>query len=142
VPDVKRIFLLGAALFAASAAVADFGQYRSHTVNGQSLLVSSDRGELRITAVDDAAFEVHYLETGVKQLPSFAIGIRTTDIVTALSESDETLAFMVDGLTAIVNKSPVSVSFVRDGEVLVAEESGYFAGRVAGSVSGRPRTLL
>ena len=124
---MKRTILIVAALFATTTASADFGQYQSHTLDGQSLVVTSDIGELSITAVDDAAFEVHYRESGIKQLPSFAIGERQTNIVTALSESANAITFMVDGITAVVEKSPLRVSFLEDGEPLVSEEHGYFA---------------
>ena len=125
---MRRCYLLFAVFFAAAPSLADFGQYQSHTLDGQSLVIVSDLGELRITPVDNAAFEVHYQETGVKQLPSFAIAKGgPPDVVSAISETESTIAFMIDGLTAVVEKSPVSVSFVRDGEVLVAEEHGYFA---------------
>ncbi len=124
---MKRIILIVAALFAATSASADFGQYQSHTVDGLSLVVTSDIGELSITAVDDAAFEVHYRESGIKQLPSFAIGERRTDIVTTLSESANAITFMVDGITAVVEKSPLRVAFFEDGQPLVSEEHGYFA---------------
>jgi oligosaccharide 4-alpha-D-glucosyltransferase len=124
---VIRIIAIFAALFAATTAAADFGQYQSHTLDGQSLIVTSDIGELSITAVDDAAFEVHYRESGIKQLPSFAIADRRSDIVTALSESASAITFMVDGVTAIVEKSPLRVSFFREGRPLVSEEHGYFA---------------
>jgi oligosaccharide 4-alpha-D-glucosyltransferase len=107
---------------------ADFGRYESHSVDGHSLIVVSDLGQLQVTAVDDAAFEVHYQENGIKQLPSFAIAdSESPDVVTAISETDSTLAFMTDGLTALIDKSPVRVSFMKDGEVLVGEEHGYFA---------------
>ncbi len=121
-------FLIVAALFAAAPALADFGQYQGHKLDGQSLVVVSDLGELTISPLDDAAFEVHYQEKGVKQLPSFAIDPNSrTDVMTAVSDADGTLAFMIDGLTAIVEKSPVKVRFLRDGRPLVAEEHGYFA---------------
>ena len=120
--------ILALAIFLAAPAAADFGQYQSHSLDGEALVVVSDIGKLRITPVDDAAFEVHYQEDGVKQLPSFAIADgEAPDIVSAISETDTTVAFMIDGLTALVEKSPVSVSFLKDGEVLVAEEHGYFA---------------
>jgi oligosaccharide 4-alpha-D-glucosyltransferase len=121
-------FLIVAALLASSCATADFGQYQSHMLDGQSLVVVSDLGQLTISPVDDAAFEVHYRENGIKQLPSFAIDpTRTTNVMSAVSESEATLAFMIDGLTAIVDKSPVKVRFMRDGKSLVSEEHGYFA---------------
>ena len=48
-------FLLVAALLSAAPALADFGQYQSHSLDGQSLVVVSDLGELTIRPVDDAA---------------------------------------------------------------------------------------
>ncbi|MGI9234818.1 MAG: TIM-barrel domain-containing protein, partial [Woeseiaceae bacterium] len=124
---IKR-FLTILALLAATGASADFGEYRGHSLDGQSLVVISDLGDLVITPLDDAAFEVHYRESGVKQLPSFAIDRdNASEVMTALSESDTTLAFMIDGLTAVVDKAPLKVRFMRDGQPLLAEEHGYFA---------------
>ena len=37
----------------ATPAGADFGDYRSHESQGQSLLVTTDVGQLRITAIDE-----------------------------------------------------------------------------------------
>ncbi len=121
-----QLAAIGVSLLTATA-YADFGQYRSHTVDGTSLVVVSDVGELRITALDDAAFEVHYLETGVRQLPSFAIDDRPADVVTALAETDKTLTFSIDGIAAVVEKSPMRVAYFKDGQPLVSEEHGYFA---------------
>ncbi|MGI9236162.1 MAG: glycosyl hydrolase, partial [Woeseiaceae bacterium] len=120
--------LIVATLLAARVASADFGEYRNHALDGQSLVVESDLGNLVITPLDDAAFEVHYRESGVKQLPSFAIDRdNTSEVMTALSESETTLAFMIDGLTAVIEKAPIKVRFMKDGQPLVAEEHGYFA---------------
>ena len=121
-------FVFAVGILVATTAVADFGEYQNHTLEEQTLVVISNIGELRITPVDDAAFEVHYIEDGVKQLPSFAIADGAASaVVSAVSETDSTIAFMIDGLTAVVEKSPVRVSFMKDGEILVAEEHGYFA---------------
>jgi len=123
-----RRFLIVAALCAAAPVSADFGEYQSHSLEGHSLVIATDLGELAIRPVDDAAFEVHYRQDGVKQLPSFAIDPgNTSAVLSAVSESDTTVAFMIEGLTAIVDKSPVRVRFMRDGKPLVAEEHGYFA---------------
>ena len=62
--------------------------------------------------MDDAAFEVHYRQ-GIKQLPSFALADDgQADVVTAVSETESAIVFMVDGLTALV-ETPVRVSFLR-----------------------------
>ena len=124
----KTLLTLFTIFFVVLPCHADFGEYDGHTVTGRTLTVSSEMGQVRITAIDDAAFEVHYVENGVKQLPSFAIADKEVeDIVSAVSETDSTVVFMIDGLTALVEKSPVRVSFLKDGEPLVSEEHGYFA---------------
>ncbi len=108
-------------------ALADFGEYRGHEVDGQTLVVQTDLGELRVRAIDDAAFEVHYIEEGVKQLPSFALAANAPDVSTAVSETAQSLAFAIDGLIAVINKSPVRIDYASQGENLVSEEHGYFA---------------
>ena len=124
---MKQLGTLIVALLATTTTWADFGEYRSHDLKDNLLVINSTLGELRITAVDDAAFEVHYIEDGVKQLPSFAIAPRERAVAPTVTETDDTVVFTVDGLTAIVDKSPVRVGYFRDGEPLVAEEHGYFA---------------
>ncbi len=111
----------------APVAFADFGEYETHDLDGQTLSVRTSMGELRVTAIDDAAFEVHYREDGIKQLPSFALAGRAPEVSTALSETDSSLAFAVDGLIAVINKSPVRIDYASGGESLVSEEHGYFA---------------
>jgi hypothetical protein len=69
---VSRILMLLVAL-SATVSRADFGEYRAHEHLGNTLAMTTTQGQLRVTAVDDAAFEVHYIEPGVKQLPSFAL---------------------------------------------------------------------
>ena len=71
----KLLFTLLAVLAATwiSPAAADFGNYRSHEQQGQSLLVTTDVGQLRLTVIDEAGFEVHYAARDAQQLPSFAL---------------------------------------------------------------------
>jgi len=82
---------------------------------------------MSITAIDDAAFEVHYREDGVKQLPSFALAGPPAAVAAGVVDHGDSLELRIDGLTAIVDKSPVRVRFLRDGLLLVAEEHGYYA---------------
>ncbi len=122
---MRRLLLLLLAI--SPAAWADFGDYEEHAVLGQSLLVETSMGAVRITAVDDSAFYVHYVEDDIRQLPSFALKGIPDPVATVLRETDNELEFAIDGLTAIVSKSPVRIAFEQDGEPLVAEEHGYFA---------------
>jgi oligosaccharide 4-alpha-D-glucosyltransferase len=114
-------------LLCTQAAFADFGTYESHALSGQALVVQTDIGEMSITAIDDAAFEVHYRENGVRQLPSFALAGAPAAVTAGVVDHGDSLEFAIDGLSAIVEKAPVRVHFLRDGLPLVAEEHGYYA---------------
>ena len=125
-PILRRLLTLSIALVAAAPVAADFGQYESHSIEGQTLVIRTDMGQLRLTALNDSAFEVHYIENDIRQLPSFAIAGDAADVLTAITETESTIAFMIDGITALVDKSPVRLAFTSDGESLFAEEHGYF----------------
>jgi oligosaccharide 4-alpha-D-glucosyltransferase len=124
-----RLFFAVAILFAcfAPAANAEFGNYIAHEIRGQTLIVQTDIGELKITAIDDAAFEVHYVEPGIKQLPSFSIADDPAEVLLAVTESEQALALAIDGLIAVINKSPVRIDYASKGESLFSEEQGYFS---------------
>ncbi len=111
----------------AQAAIADFGTYESHALVGQALIVQTDVGEMSITAVDDAAFEVHYRQSGVKQLPSFALAGLPEAVSVDVEDGENSIELSIDGLTAVIEKSPVRVRFLHAGRPLVAEEHGYYA---------------
>jgi len=128
---LKKLILSLIAVAAASASHADFGEYRAHEVAGNALTVTTTEGELRLTAVDDSAFEVHYAGDGIKQIPSFALAPQTREYTVATTETANTITAMVDGLTAVIEKSPVRVAFFRDGQPLVEEEQGYFTNESA-----------
>ena len=119
------------ALLAIDVAQADFGDYRRHAMDQQTLAIDTSLGQLRITPVDNAAFEVHYLENGVKQLPSFALAESPPRIESAVAESESFISFAIDGLIAVIDKSPVRISYASDGSDLVAEAGGYFADSTA-----------
>ena len=50
------VFIAATAATWTTPVAADFGDYRSHEQQGQSLLVTTDVGQLRITVIDEAGF--------------------------------------------------------------------------------------
>jgi len=129
---MRRLFLAAVLVVSVGpAARADFGEYLSHDLNGQTLAVHTEMGELRITALDDAAFEVHYLESGVGQLPSFALADKLPWVSTAVTETQQAIEFSVEGLTAVITRSPVSIAYTNKTGALFAEEQGYFSNDIA-----------
>lgn len=112
--------LLGTSTWAA------FGDYENHRLVDQSLVIQTTIGELSVTAIDDSAFEVHYRETGVAQLPSFALDDTRDPVAAEIRETGDNIEFITEGLTAVIGKSPVRVRFLKDGEALIEEEHGYY----------------
>ncbi len=106
---------------------ADFGDYLAHEIGGQSLTIETSRGTIRLTAVDDGAIYVHYVEDGVKQLPSFALDPAIEAVTTAVHDGADSIEFGTDLITAKISKSSARIEFLRNREPLVAEEFGYFA---------------
>jgi oligosaccharide 4-alpha-D-glucosyltransferase len=70
------------------AARADFGNYVDHAIVGTTLVVQTDIGELRVTPLDESAFEIHYAEDGLVQLPSFALRGSPPEIPTTFEETE------------------------------------------------------
>jgi|GEM_PF-14186 len=108
------------------AARADFGNYVDHAIVGTTLVVQTDIGELRITPLDESAFEIHYAEDGLVQLPSFALRGNPPGIPTAFEETEGSIIVRIAGLTASVSKSPVRIEYLRDDNALLSEDEGYF----------------
>lgn len=105
--------------------------YVSHQLRDNQLLVATTDGTLALTALNVAAFEVHYQAKGVKQLPSFAIDkqalTHNAKLELVLKESPSQLIIANNNLVAYINKSPLRVSYKNaSGELIAAEERGYF----------------
>jgi len=97
--------------------------------NQQVLSVTLTNGNVTLTAINDASFDVFYQPENTKQLPSFALAEGVTerqDIETKLNVFAGYIEFSVVNLTARLQTSPFSISYYRDGKLLVAEEAGLF----------------
>ena len=128
---LSAAILIGAALFSHSA-LAEFGDVIEVRQQGESVLFTTSRGEVSITAVDDAAMEVHYRETDRRQLPSFAIADIAHSESVSLQDRGNDVVLRAAGISAVVQKAPLRIAFFRPGEdgrdePLIREESGYFA---------------
>lgn len=101
-------------------------QYQQHSLSGNTLTVDTDEGQLSLTFYQPEVVEAFYQPTGVKQLPSFSISQRPDALQLRLSEQDDTLTLASDSLTVVINKAPLTLSYYRDGALLLAEQQGYF----------------
>ena len=78
--------------------------------------------------IDDAGFEVHYLESGITQLPSFALAGPPPQIRATLTDNGDTLEYAAPGLAAVVHKSPLRIVFARDGDAVFHTYSTFARG--------------
>ena len=120
-------------LFSASLFASD---YVSHQIQSNKLVITTTDGVVEINALNQAAFEVHYQLTGVKQLPSFAIDKQSQSSVSAntlsksltIKDSAKQLMFSTSELVARIDKSPLRISYQKpSGELIAEEEQGFFS---------------
>jgi len=129
-PIFKVLFLLSV-VFLSSCALTGKGpslSYISHQLQDDSLVIQSEIGEVRFSALPGEAIEVHYLQTDVKQLPSFAKDESLQSVKPKIVVRESTISLVNGELTAVIEKSDLSVSFYRDSKHLVTQ-SNYFLNR-------------
>ena len=128
--QLKPLFLV-CVVFLASCALPNkrpSHSYLSHQVTDTALLIQSEVGEVKFTALPGEAIEVHYLQSGITQLPSFAIDESLVPVKAEVTEQESTISLGNGALTAVIEKSDLSVSFYRDSKLLVTQ-TDYFLNR-------------
>ncbi len=100
-------------------------QVISHVHNDATLIVQTEQYPIHITQLNTGVFEI-VVESEQNMLPSFALPENHTPKTAELLQSTDTLIFGGHGYTVHVDKATTRLSFVRDNEVLVAEEAGAF----------------
>ena len=161
---IKQTYLL-VAFFAASVAVLLFSNpslafsntsyhYISHAIKDNSLVIETNRGQVKLSAYGNAAIEAHYLpnqsllnqslpnksltneksegkaqqKTKLQQLPSYAIKEQTPKQHFQLVAESKQLTFTLNQLKAVIRKSPFNISYYQNEKLLIAEEAGLFLG--------------
>ena len=100
-------------------------QYTQHSVEGQTLHISTDEGKLSLTFYQNDVVEAFYQPEGVKQLPSFSISQRAEATPASLIEQPNQLLWQSGSLQVQVQKAPLKLSYYRDGKLLLSEKAGY-----------------
>lgn len=98
--------------------------YKEHKLRNDGLLITTNQGNVRLQFKSESALEVLYRAEDRTQLPSFALQQNLTAIKPQLTETDNHLQFTGGALSARIQKHPFSISYYRNDDLLVAEESG------------------
>ncbi|MFT4938302.1 MAG: oligosaccharide 4-alpha-D-glucosyltransferase [Paraglaciecola sp.] len=112
--------------FVTSIHLSVAAQYQSHKLDGNSLVIQSDEGLVTLTAYHQNAFEVFYQPNDTKQLPSFAIGSAPLKTKLSVQNNKQSLVFSAPMLRAVIDKSPLRISYYGGDKLLVEEEIGLF----------------
>ena len=113
-------------VFVLVSALAQAAEYQSHRLEENTLVVLTDEGKVSLTALSANAFEVFYQPQNTKQIPSFALVGSQDAVVLNLKNSLKSLQLSTGKLKAIINKSPLKISYYQGDKLLVEEEVGLF----------------
>ncbi|MCW8834213.1 MAG: DUF5110 domain-containing protein [Colwellia sp.] len=137
-----RITVLFFTLFVQCTAFAYVdNSYLGHQLTADSLVITTEQGEVRLSAYGKEAIEVHYslskkaqnaLAENAANLPSFAIKETATKQLFTLASNEKTIEFSSNKLSAVITKSPFSIAFYKKhdnkNQLLPKEEAGFFVG--------------
>ena len=123
-PVIMRIaglLLLLGLLFNSSQAVE---HYQSHRQTAQGLILTTDQGEVSIAFYNTHSVAVWYQPSAVLQQDSLLIGTAPQPVALQLALDEQQLTLQSDALQLVINKSPLSIAFYRDGELLTRDQAG------------------
>ncbi|TQV67350.1 DUF5110 domain-containing protein [Exilibacterium tricleocarpae] len=101
--------------------------YTGHRLHDRSLVISTTDGRVTLTAYGAEAMAVFYERDHLRQLPSYAIADTAVKTAGAVRDRGAVLEYATPELRAVIRKRPFTISFYKDRERLLAEETGFFA---------------
>ena len=119
-------FRLGLALaFAISLPASALEQtVQSISRSGDSLMLRTDKGAVRIRFLNTEAVEVFYQPTGMAQLDSFALIDSRGSVNAVLRDRREGIEFGTADMKVHIDKAPLRIRFEKNGKTLLAENGG------------------
>lgn len=122
----KFNYILSALLLLLGSSITQAEEYLSHKQHPSNLVVMTDEGKVTLTAYSDNAFEVFYETNNTKQLPSFALDKQQANTSLSVTDKPNSLTVSTGKLTAVIDKSPLTIRYFHNGQMLLEEESGVF----------------
>ena len=130
---------LVACLVISTPSLASSGNYLTHKLAGNSLVITTNSVEVTLSAYGESAIAAHYQSLGEKlpasQLPSFAIKENAASGKFVIKEDKNQLTLTLNKLSAVINKTPFSIRYYQKNKhqkdiLLIAEKQGFFRGSV------------
>jgi len=121
--SVLKLSAFFAIFLISSCSIFGNQNYISHSVSDNSVVVTTKYGDVKYSALSEGAIEVHYLQNGIKQLPSFSKQESLKVQPLTVEDRWSTITLTNGDLSAEINKYDSSVSFYRAGKLLTKQKS-------------------
>ncbi len=134
-------------LVISTPSLANSGNYLTHKLAGNSLVITTNSVEVTLSAYGESAIAAHYQSLGEKlpasQLPSFAIKENAASGKFVIKEDKNQLTLTLNKLSAVINKTPFTIRYYQKNKhqkdtLLIAEEQGFFRGSVSETIEIPP----
>ncbi|WP_206019610.1 TIM-barrel domain-containing protein [Pseudomaricurvus alkylphenolicus] len=115
-------------VFLALSVVAEEQRYLSHKLVDNVLQLQTNQHEIRLKPHSGDALEVRYRSAGLSdnhRFPSHSL-VTPRDTEVNLIEHHDRIEFSLTGLKAVIQKQPFQIAYYQNGELLLAEEQGFF----------------
>lgn len=122
ITSLLNYLLIFLTLFLSSCISLKHDSAFDYALKDDSLVVRSATKSFKLTALPGDAIEVYYFKPGEKEFPSFAKKENINVIAPQVKENQDNLMFSNGKLVARVNKQDASISFFRDGKLLVKQK--------------------
>jgi len=137
---LKILFIgLFSSLVLSTQSSANNSYYLSHSIEGNAVVITTNTTKVTLRAYGEGAIAIQYQALKEKlpasHLPSYAIKEQAMSAKLVIKESANQLTLTLNKLSAVINKSPFSISYYqKDNEqkskLLIAEQQGFFSGTV------------
>ena len=99
-------------------------EYVGHHTEGNALVVQADDGELRVSFLSPWAAEASFTPNGGELHRSYSLKPGLVPIAGNLQESAQQLVYSQTGLTVVLDKASMLLSYSSEGRALVGERRG------------------
>ena len=117
-----RLFAIVSILLLSSCALLTNQAYIKHEFRGDSLVITSNAGVLKLNAFEGGAIEVLHIRKGEQEFPSYAKKEGLDSIGAKYFDSENNIRFKNGALTAVIQKSDLSIDFYRGGKILARQK--------------------
>ncbi len=112
------------------------GAYLSHQLVGEKLEITAENGILEIEYYTPSILKAEYTPDGADLVDTtFTVVAEPETIGPELTETDDALIFSSSGMDVLIQKEPLRLHYIHNGDTLLADANGFASSPAGGSVN-------